>query len=145
MSCINCCVQADQTSPGVFTSEAITDGVRVRVRARYAPDQSQPLHQRWMFLYTITISNEGAETVQLISRHWVITDASDQVQEVKGLGVVGRQPTLAPGESFEYTSGCPLGTPFGSMEGTYQMVTSGGRRFDAEIAAFALSGPYTLH
>ena len=145
MSCIYCPVPTDQTSPGVFTSEATTDGVRVRVRARYAPDQSEPLHQRWMFLYTITISNEGAETVQLISRHWVITDASDQVQEVKGLGVVGRQPTLAPGESFEYTSGCPLGTPFGSMEGTYQMVTSGGRRFDAEIAAFALSGPYTLH
>lgn len=145
MSGIYCGVPTDQTSPGVFTSEAITDGVRVRVRARYAPDQSEPLHQRWMFLYTITISNEGAETVQLISRHWVITDASDQVQEVKGLGVVGRQPTLAPGESFEYTSGCPLGTPFGSMEGTYQMVTSGGRRFDAEIAAFALSGPYTLH
>lgn len=145
MSCIYCCVPTDQTSPGVFTSEATTDGVRVRVRARYAPDQSEPLHQRWMFLYTITISNEGAETVQLISRHWVITDASDQVQEVKGLGVVGRQPTLAPGESFEYTSGCPLGTPFGSMEGTYQMATSGGRRFDAEIAAFALSGPYTLH
>ena len=145
MSCIYCCVPTDQTSPGVFTSEATTDGVRVRVRARYAPDQSEPLHQRWMFLYTITISNEGAETVQLISRHWVITDASDQVQEVKGLGVVGRQPTLAPGESFEYTSGCPLGTPFGSMEGTYPMVTSGGRRFDAEIAAFALSGPYTLH
>ena len=145
MSGIYCGVPTDQTSPGVFTSEAITDGVRVRVRARYAPDQSEPLHQRWMFLYTITISNEGAETVQLISRHWVITDASDQVQEVKGLGVVGRQPTLAPGESFEYTSGCPLGTPFGSMEGTYQMVTSGGHRFDAEIAAFALSGPYTLH
>ena len=145
MSCIYCCVPTDQTSPGVFTSEATTDGDRVRVRARYAPDQSEPLHQRWMFLYTITISNEGAETVQLISRHWVITDASAQVQEVKGLGVVGRQPTLAPGESFEYTSGCPLGTPFGSMEGTYQMVTSGGRRFDAEIAAFALSGPYTLH
>lgn len=138
-------MQADQTSSGEFTSEAITNGVRVQVRARYAPDHSEPAHQRWMFLYHITISNEGAETVQLISRHWIITDASKQVQEVKGLGVVGRQPTLAPGESFEYTSGCPLGTPFGSMQGTYQMVTSGGERFEAEIAAFALSGPYTLH
>ena len=98
-----------------------------------------------MFVYSITIANESTETIQLISRHWIITDASGQVQEVKGLGVVGRQPKLAPGESFEYTSSCPLGTPFGSMEGTYQMVTSGGRRFDAEIAAFALSGPYTLH
>ena len=129
----------------MFTSEAVTNGVRVEVRARYAPDHSEPLHQQWMFQYTITISNEGSETVQLISRHWVITDASDRVQEVKGLGVVGRQPTLAPGESFEYTSGCPLGTPFGSMQGTYQMVTSGGQRFDAEIAPFALYGPYTLH
>ena len=138
-------MQAERTSPSVFTSEAVTNGVRVQVRARYAPDHSEPLHQQWMFLYHITISNEGSETVQLISRHWFITDASDKVQEVKGLGVVGRQPTLAPGESFEYTSGCPLRTPFGSMQGTYQMVTSGGRRFDAEIAPFALSGPYTLH
>ena len=141
-------MQADQTprtSPGVFTSEAVTNGVRVQVKARYAPDHSEPLHQRWMFLYTITISNEGSETVQLISRHWTITDASEQVQVVKGLGVVGRQPKIAPGESFEYTSGCPLGTPFGSMQGTYQMVASGGERFDAEIAPFTLSRPYTLH
>lgn len=140
-----CGVSVDQTSPSEFTSEAVTNGVRVAVRARYAPDHSEPLHQRWMFLYTITISNESAETVQLISRHWIITDASEQTQEIKGPGVVGRQPRLAPGESFEYTSGCPLGTPFGLMEGTYQMVTSGGRQFDAEIAAFVLSGPYTLH
>ncbi len=139
------CVQADQTSPNVFTSEAVTNGVRVQVRAQYAPDQSEPLHQRWTFIYAITIANEGTEPVQLISRHWVITDASEQVQEVKGLGVVGRQPKLAPGESFEYTSGCPLRTPFGSMQGTYQMITSDGQRFDAEIAPFALSGPYTLH
>lgn len=139
------CVQSGQTSPGEFTSEAVTNGVRVQVRARYAPDHSEPGRQRWTFLYHITISNEGRETVQLVSRHWIITDASEQVQEVKGLGVVGRQPTLAPGESFEYTSGCPLGTPFGSMQGTYQMVTSGGERFAARIAPFALSGPYTLH
>ena len=134
-----------QRSPAVFTSEAVTRGIRVQVRARYTEEQSEPLQQRWLFLYTITIANEGAETVQLISRHWFITDGSEQVQEVKGLGVVGRQPKLAPGESFEYTSGCPLGTPFGSMQGTYQMITSTGGRFDAEVAPFALSGPYTLH
>ena len=134
-----------QRSPAVFTSEAVTRGIRVQVRARYTEEQSEPLQQRWLFLYTITIANEGAETVQLISRHWFITDGSEQVQEVKGLGVVGRQPKLAPGESFEYTSGCPLGTPFGSMQGTYQMITSTGERFDAEVAPFALSGPYTLH
>ena len=139
------CVQTRQTSPREFTSEAVTNGVRVQVRARYAPDHSEPAQQRWTFLYHITISNEGCETVQLISRHWIITDASEQVQEVKGLGVVERQPTLAPGESFEYTSGCPLGTPLGSMQGTYQMVTSGGESFAARIAPFALSGPYTLH
>lgn len=128
-----------------FTSEAVTHSIRVRVRARYSEEHSEPLQQRWLFLYTITISNEGDETVQLISRHWRITDGAEQLQEVKGLGVVGRQPTLAPGESFEYTSGCPLGTPFGSMQGTYQMVTNEGERFEAEIAPFALSGPYTLH
>lgn len=134
-----------QRSPAVFTSEAVTRDIRVQVRARYTEEHSEPLRNRWMFAYTIKISNEGGETVQLISRHWLITDGSEQVQEVRGLGVVGRQPTLAPGESFEYTSGCPLGTPFGSMHGTYQMVTSTGERFDVDIAPFALSGPYTLH
>ncbi len=128
-----------------FTSEAVTRDIRIRVRARYTEEHSEPLQQRWLFLYTIIISNEGKETVQLISRHWQITDGAEQVQEVKGLGVVGRQPTLAPGESFEYTSGCPLATPFGSMQGTYQMVTTEGERFEAEIAPFSLSGPYTLH
>ena len=128
-----------------FTSEALTRNIRIRVRARYNEEHSEPLQQRWLFLYTITISNEGNETVQLISRHWRITDGAEQVQEVKGLGVVGRQPTLAPGESFEYTSLCPLPTPFGSMQGTYQMVTTEGERFEAEVAPFVLSGPYTLH
>ena len=129
----------------MHTSEAVTDGVRVHVTARYSPARSQPLRNLWLFLYTIEISNEGADTVQLISRHWIITDAENRVEEVRGLGVVGQQPTLAPGESFEYTSSCPLQTPFGTMGGTYQMVTAGGKRFDAEIATFTLSEPYTIH
>ena len=129
----------------MHTSEAVTDGVRVHVTARYSPTRSQPLRNLWLFLYTIEISNESADTVQLISRHWVITDAENRVEEVRGLGVVGQQPTLAPGESFEYTSSCPLQTPFGTMGGTYQMVTADGKRFDAEIATFTLSEPYTIH
>lgn len=129
----------------MHTSEAVTGGVRVQVTARYSPTRSQPLRNLWLFLYTIEISNESADTVQLISRHWVITDAENRVEEVRGLGVVGQQPTLAPGESFEYTSSCPLQTPFGTMGGTYQMVTADGKRFDAEIATFTLSEPYTIH
>lgn len=129
----------------MHTSEAVTGGVRVQVTARYSPTRSQPLRNLWLFLYTIEISNESADTVQLISRHWVITDAENRVEEVRGLGVVGQQPTLAPGESFEYTSSCPLQTPFGTMGGTYQMVTADGKRFDAQIATFTLSEPYTIH
>jgi ApaG protein len=129
----------------MFTSEAITRGVRVRVESEYAPDRSQPGTGQWFFLYTVTIANEGAETVQLLTRHWIITDGTGKVEEVRGPGVVGKQPTLRPGESFEYTSGCPLRTPFGVMEGTYEMVTEGGERFDAKIAPFTLSEPYTVH
>ena len=99
----------------------------------------------WFFLYTIEITNESSDTVQLISRHWTITDADKIVEEVRGLGVIGQQPTLNPGESFEYTSGCPLKTPFGTMHGTYQMVTTEGDRFDATVAPFTLSEPYTIH
>lgn len=99
----------------------------------------------WFFLYTVRIQNEGAERVQLISRHWIIHDASGRTQEVKGPGVVGKQPVLEPGDSFEYTSGCPLSTPFGSMAGTYQMVTADGARFDAEIAEFMLREPGAIH
>ena len=105
------------------TSEAVTRDIRVSVEAQYSPAHSHPANQQWFFLYTIRISNEGQETVQLISRHWLITDANDRVDEVRGLGVVGQQPVLAPGESFEYTSGCPLSTAFGMMKGTYHMVT----------------------
>lgn len=129
----------------MFTSEAVTRGIRVTVRSEYAPDRSRPAHNQWFFLYTITIANEGTEAVQLVSRHWMITDGSGHVEEVQGPGVVGQQPTLAPGESFSYTSGCPLTTPFGKMEGTYQMTTRAGEAFDATIAPFTLSEPYTVH
>ena len=129
----------------MFTSEAVTRGVRVRVVSEYAPDRSEPGKNKWFFLYTITISNEGPETVQLVTRHWIITDGTGHVEEVRGPGVVGKQPILKGGESFEYTSGCPLETPFGVMEGTYQMVTENGERFDAKVAPFTLSEPYTVH
>ena len=129
----------------MFTSEASTRGVRVHVRSEYAAERSQPSRNQWFFLYTVSITNEGTESVQLLTRHWIITDGAGQVDEVKGPGVVGKQPTLAPGESFEYTSGCPLSTPFGIMEGSYQMITEGGDRFDARIAPFTLSEPYTVH
>jgi len=127
------------------TSEAVTHGIRVRVEAEYSPERSSPPSQHWFFLYTVTISNEGDATVQLMTRHWVITDGNNHVEEVKGPGVVGEQPVLGPGESFTYTSGCPLPTPYGMMEGTYQMVTRGGDPFDARIAPFTLSEPYTVH
>ena len=129
----------------MFISEAVTRGVRVKVQSEYSPDQSSPAKNQWFFLYTVTISNEGTETVQLLTRHWIITDATGHVEEVRGPGVVGKQPTLKPGDAFEYTSGCPLTTPFGVMEGTYQMVTEAGDRFDAKIAPFTLSEPYTVH
>ena len=128
-----------------FTSEAVTQGIRVRVESRYAPEYSQPQRNQWFFLYTIQISNEGDQVVQLLSRHWIITDATGKVEEVRGPGVVGESPVLDPGASFEYTSGCPLTTPFGSMEGTYEMVTAGGERFQARIARFGLREPGAIH
>jgi ApaG protein len=129
----------------MFTSEAVTRGVRVHVESEYAPERSEPARNEWFFLYTVRITNEGAEAVQLLTRHWIITDGTGHVEEVRGPGVVGKQPVLEPGQSFEYTSGCPLSTPFGVMEGTYQMVAQGGERFDAKIAPFTLSEPYTVH
>lgn len=129
----------------MFTSEATTRGVRVAVVSEYAPGRSRPKDRQWFFLYTITITNVGDETVQLISRHWVITNADGHVEEVRGPGVVGEHPVLAPTESFTYTSVCPLTTAFGTMEGTYQMVTASGEAFDAQIAPFTLSEPYTVH
>src|SRR5262245_31671119 len=127
----------------MHSSEATTRNIQVRVEAEYDPGRSNPGEQQWFFLYTVQITNEGAETVQLVSRHWIITDAMGKVEEVRGPGVIGQQPVLGPGESFRYTSGCPLTTPFGSMHGTYQMVNQGGEKFDVEIAPFALTEPYT--
>jgi ApaG protein len=127
------------------TSEAVTCNVRVEVESQYAPERSQPFQNEWFFDYTVRITNERDETVQLLSRHWIITDATGHTQEVKGPGVVGEQPVLGPGESFQYTSGCPLPTSTGVMRGTYQMVTEDGEHFDVEIAPFALHEPYTVH
>jgi len=127
------------------SSEAETRGVIVRVSSTFIPERSAPLQNRWFFAYRITISNHGNEVVQLISRHWIITDANGNVEEVKGPGVVGQQPVLEPGESFEYTSFCPLSTPFGSMRGTYQMTTEHGESFDAEIGEFGLSQPMAVN
>jgi ApaG protein len=128
------------------TSEAVTHNVRVEVESQYASEHSQPFQNQWFFYYTIRITNESDETVQLLSRHWIITDAGGHIEEVRGPGVVGEQPVLAPGESFQYTSGCPLKTSTGVMRGTYQMVvTDGDKRFDVEIAPFALHEPYTVH
>lgn len=126
--------------------EAVTRNIRVTVEPEYAAGRSNPQQNQWFWLYTVRVSNEGRETVQLISRHWIITDAMGKVDEVRGPGVVGKQPILKPGESFEYTSGCPLGTPFGSMRGTYQMVTDRQAQFDVEIPTFTLIEPSpTIH
>ena len=127
------------------TSQATTRGVRVEVESHYVRDKSDPLQNRWFFAYEIRISNDGDDVVQLLNRHWIITDAKGHVEEVKGPGVVGNQPVLAPGESFEYTSFCPLKTPFGTMEGSYEMVTDSGATFLAKIAQFALSEPMTVN
>jgi ApaG protein len=119
--------------------------IQVIVRTAYVPEQSDPGSDRYVFAYTVTIANEGTASAQLISRHWVITDAENQVQEVRGLGVVGEQPFLRPGESFEYTSGTSLGTPVGTMHGSYQMVAEDGQKFEAAIPEFTLSMPRVLH
>ncbi|MGH6690083.1 MAG: Co2+/Mg2+ efflux protein ApaG [Gammaproteobacteria bacterium] len=119
--------------------------VSVSPQAQYLADQSDEPAGRFVFAYTITLRNTGTVPAQLISRHWVITDANSQIQEVRGLGVVGEQPLLAPGESFQYTSGAAIATPVGTMRGTYQMVAEDGTRFDAPIPEFTLSIPRTLH
>jgi ApaG protein len=126
-------------------SNAITNGIRVSVSSNYIPAQSAPKARRYVFAYTVRIANEGTESAQLKSRHWIITDGNGKVEQVRGPGVVGEQPMLRPGEHFEYTSGCVLETPRGSMEGTYQMVRSDGSEFDATIAPFALMLPYSLN
>lgn len=113
--------------------------------AQFIPEQSDPEENRYLFAYTITIRNIGQVPAQLISRHWIITDAHDEVQEVRGLGVVGKQPLLQPGESFQYTSGSALPTPVGTMKGSYQMVAEDGTHFAAEIPEFTLAMPRVLH
>ena len=128
-----------------FTSEAVTRGVRVRVRSSYDPNRSQPEQNQWFFLYTITIGNESPHAVQLLSRHWIIRDETGKVEEVRGPGVVGEQPVILPGALFEYTSGCPLTTATGTMEGTYNMVDQDGDSFAARIAPFVLSEPLPVN
>lgn len=123
-------------------SEAVTEGVRVRVQSRFLPHQSAPQSARFVFAYTVTIRNEGTEAVQLKTRHWVITHANGRVEEVRGEGVVGEKPVLQPKQSFEYTSGCILHTPWGTMHGSYQLYRPDGSYFDAEISPFLLATPY---
>ncbi len=119
--------------------------ITVSAKTQYVAEQSDENSGRFVFAYTIPIRNTGSAPAQLISRHWVITDARNQVQEVRGLGVVGAQPLLKPGESFEYTSGTALATPVGTMRGSYQMVSEDGTQFDAPIPEFTLSVPRILH
>jgi len=126
-------------------SDTTTRGVRIQVKSAYLPDRSAPDEGRYLFAYRVRISNVGTETVQLLSREWIITDSDGDVETVRGPGVVGEQPVLDPGQSFEYTSFCPLPTPIGSMHGTYQMVSANGDTFDAEIAPFSLAVPSALN
>jgi ApaG protein len=128
----------------MLDSEAVTRGVRVTVRSIYMPRQSTP-GQQWVFAYTVRIRNESDIAVKLMTRHWIITDGLGAVREVKGPGVVGAQPRLAPGQAFEYTSGCPLPTACGWMRGSFQMVTDEGAQFDAEVATFELSEPLAFN
>ena len=119
--------------------------IEVKVETTYIQEQSIPEEDRYVFAYTITIKNVGAITAQLLNRHWIITDANNKVQEVKGEGVVGEQPNLAPGDTFQYTSAAMIETPVGCMQGSYQMLAENGVEFNAEIPAFNLSTPHTLH
>lgn len=119
--------------------------ISVTVNTAYLAEQSDPSADRYVFAYTVTIANTGTVAAQLISRHWMITDAENVTQEVKGLGVVGEQPLLQPGESFEYTSGTAMATPVGTMHGSYQMAAEDGNKFDAEIPRFTLAMPRVLH
>jgi ApaG protein len=122
-----------------------TDGIRITVKPAYWPERSSPEAGQFAFMYTVEISNQGPLPAQLKSRHWLITDANGRVEEVRGEGVVGKQPRLLPGEKFEYTSWAMLRTPFGSMRGTYFMVRPDGTRFEARITEFPLTQPHALH
>ncbi len=126
-------------------SDTTTHGIRITARARYAPERSQPAAKLFFFIYTITITNVGSETAQLLSRHWIITDGNEHVEEVRGPGVVGETPVLAPGQTFSYQSQCVLRTEFGTMHGTYQMVRPDGTGFDATISPFVLALPTAIN
>ena len=126
-------------------SDTTTRGIRVQVTSTYLPERSSPRDCQYLFAYHIRISNVGSETAQLVSREWIITTADGEVERVKGTGVVGEQPVLTPGSSFEYTSYCPLKTSVGSMQGSYQMMTADGEKFEAQIAPFTLAAPHALH
>ncbi len=126
-------------------SSTTTSGIRITLKPAYWPERSSPEAGQFAFMYTVEIANVGTESAQLRSRHWIITDANGKVEEVRGLGVVGKQPRLSPGESFEYTSWAMLRTPFGSMRGSYAMVRPNGEVFEAKIAEFALTQPHALH
>lgn len=132
-------------SRGIRVSDTTTRGIRVQVESAYVPDRSNPKESSYFFVYHVRITNTGSETAQLVSREWIITDAEGEVERVKGPGVVGEQPVLAPGGGFEYTSFCPLKTSVGSMHGSYQMVTPDGQKFDAVIAPFTLAVPNALN
>lgn len=127
-------------------TDTLTRGIRVRVRPRHLAEQSEPARQHWLFAYHITVVNEGRDTVQLMSRHWVITNGEGKVEEVRGAGVVGQQPVLKPGEEFQYTSGCPLDTPVGTMHGEFTLVNvASGESFEAKIEPFRLAVPSALN
>jgi ApaG protein len=121
--------------------EAVTRGVTVRVRPTFLPQESDPHENRYLWGYLVEIENRGDETIQLVTRHWIITDALNRTEEVRAEGVVGEQPTLKPGEAWRYNSFCPLTTPSGAMRGSYQMLTDGGEMFDVAIPEFSLHLP----
>ena len=125
--------------------DTTTRGIRIQVTSTYLSERSSPREDQYLFAYHVHISNVGTETAQLVSREWIITSAEGEVERVKGPGVVGEQPVLQPGGSFEYTSYCPLKTAVGSMQGSYQMVTANGEQFDAQIAPFTLAATHALH
>jgi ApaG protein len=125
--------------------QSLTENIRITVRPEFLESQSQPDNGRFMWAYTIRVENLGPETVTLLTRHWIITDSLGRRQDVRGDGVVGEQPTLRPGQQFEYTSGCPLQTPSGMMVGRYGMITGTGRPFDVAIPAFSLDSPHDRH
>ena len=135
----------DTTTRGIRTSDATTRGIRIQVRSEFIPDRSSPRDGSYLFQYHVRISNTGTEVAQLVSREWLITNADGEVERVRGQGVVGEQPMLPPGGSFDYTSFCPLKTAVGTMQGSYQMVTAEGERFDAVIAPFTLAVPHALN